>query len=171
MKRWKLEFDRIDEAITDWMGRWGLLLLRISVGLIFFWFGFLKFFPGLSPAETLASSTIQVITGGIIGPRVSLVVLAIWETAIGLGLISGRALRATLLLLFLQMPGTLAPMVIFPELTFTRVPFVLTIEGQYIVKNLVLVSAGIVIGATVRGGGLVTRRSEHPRKTPLDPGG
>ncbi|MFO8175068.1 MAG: DoxX family membrane protein [Gemmatimonadota bacterium] len=140
------------------MGRWGLLLLRISVGIIFFWFGFLKFFPGLSPAETLATRTIEVMTGGLLTPHVALTLLAIWETVIGLGLIFGKALRTTLFLLFLQMPGTISPMFLFPELTFQQVPFVLTIEGQYIVKNLVLVSAGIVIGATVRGGGLVVAR-------------
>jgi hypothetical protein len=56
------------------------------------------------------------------------------------------------------MPGTITPLFLFPELTFRQAPFVLTIEGQYILKNLVLVSAGLVIGATVRGGGLVTRR-------------
>jgi hypothetical protein len=83
--------------------------------------------------------------------------LATWESLIGLGLIFGKALRATLLLLFLQMPGTISPMFFFPDLTFHHMPFVLTIEGQYIVKNLVLVSAGIVIGATARGGGLVSR--------------
>jgi len=155
-------FDSMDRKITAWMGRWGLLLLRISVGIIFFWFGVLKFFPGLSPAETLATRTIEVMTGGLLTPRVSLTILAAWETLIGLGLISGKALRATLFLLFLQMPGTISPMFLFPELTFQQVPFVLTIEGQYIVKNLVLVSAGIVIGATVRGGGLVVAQETGP---------
>jgi len=156
-------FDSLDRGITEWMAHWGLLLLRISVGIIFFWFGLLKFFPGFSPAETLATSTIQVMTGGLVEPRHALIVLATWECLIGLGLILGKALRATLLLLFLQMPGTVSPMFLFPELTFQQIPFVLTIEGQYIVKNLVLVSAGIVIGATVRGGGLVTQSTVTQR--------
>ena len=151
-------FDAIDERITAWMARHGIALLRISVGVVFFWFGFLKFFPGLSPAETLATDTISVMTFGAIEPRVALFILATWECLIGLGLIFGKALRLTLLLLFLQMPGTITPMFFFPELTFRAVPFVLTIEGQYIVKNLVLVSAAIVVGATVRGGRLVSQR-------------
>ena len=159
MSDFQRRFDRLDTAITDWMATWGILLLRISVGVVFFWFGFLKFFPGMSPAEQLATQTIQVMTGGLIEPRVSLVVLAVWEIAIGLGLIFGIYLRATLLLLFLQMPGTITPMFLFPDVTFRQIPFVLTIEGQYIVKNIVLVSAGLVIGATVRGGRLVTRLS------------
>ena len=158
MRRLTEAFDALDQEITEWMAQWGLVLLRISVGIVFFWFGFLKFFPGLSPAESLATESIRVLTGGLIEPRLSLAILATWESLIGLGLISGRFLRTTLLLLFLQMPGTITPLFLFPELTFRQVPFVLTIEGQYIVKNLVLVSAGLVIGATVRGGGLVTRR-------------
>lgn len=143
-------FDRIDESITDWMARTGVLSLRVSLGVVFLWFGVLKFFPGMSPAESLATETIQLMTGGLVPPRVSLVVLALWECAIGVGLITGRALRTTLLLLFLQMPGTVMPLFLFPELSFQSVPFVLTMEGQYIVKNLVLVAAGLVIGATVR---------------------
>jgi uncharacterized membrane protein YphA (DoxX/SURF4 family) len=148
-------FDRIDRVITGWMARYGVTTLRISLGAIFFWFGFLKYFPGLSPAETLATDTIAIVTAGLVGPAAALVILATWECLIGIGLMSGKALRATLLLLFLQMPGTVLPLFFFPELTFRSVPFVLTIEGQYIVKNLVLVSAGFVIGATVRGGRLV----------------
>jgi len=52
------------------------------------------------------------------------------------------------------MPGTLAPLLLSPESTFTQAPFGPTLEGQYIVKNFVLISAGIVVGATVRGGHL-----------------
>lgn len=70
-------------------------------------------------------------------------------------MLTGRFLRATLLLLFLQMAGTLTPLVLFPEQIWSDFPFVLTLEGQYIVKNAVLISAGFVIGATVRGGRLV----------------
>jgi ABC-type uncharacterized transport system permease subunit len=81
---------------------------------------------------------------------VSLPLLAAWESAIGLGLLSGRLLRTTLLLLFVQMPGTLMPLLLFPEETFTRVPLAPTLEGQYIIKNLVLVGAALVIGSTVR---------------------
>jgi uncharacterized membrane protein YphA (DoxX/SURF4 family) len=136
----------------------GIGLLRVSLGLIFLWFGALKFFPGMSPAETLATDTMTLMTAGLLKPEVSIVILAAWECLIGLGLLTGRALRLTLLLLFLQMPGTITPLFLFPEITFQQFPFVLTIEGQYIVKNLVLVSAGLVIGATVRGGRLVSER-------------
>lgn len=143
-------FDKIDDRITQWMARYGLVTLRIGLGIIFFWFGMLKFFPGLSPAEELVRNTVYFMD-----PDVFIPILAGWEVLIGLGLIIGKYMRTTLLLLFLQMPGTILPLFILPEVVWTSFPFGLTLEGQYIVKNLVLVSAGLVLGATVRGGRLV----------------
>ncbi|HJS28174.1 MAG TPA: DoxX family protein, partial [Anaerolineales bacterium] len=140
---------------TNFMARYGILFLRVSLGLVFFWFGILKFFPGLSPAQDLATRTIEVLTLGTITPGISIYLLAVWETLIGLGLIFGVFLRATLLLLFVQMLGTITPLFLFPGESFLRFPYAPTLEGQYIIKNLVLISAGMVIGATVRGGEFV----------------
>jgi hypothetical protein len=89
-------------------------------------------------------------------------ILALWEAAIGLGLILGKGMRLTLLLLFLQMPGTALPLVLLPEVVWTVFPYGLTLEGQYIVKNLVLIGAGLVLGGTVRGGGV----NPEPQDTP-----
>lgn len=155
MESARLSFDRLDERITAWMARHGLRLLRVSVGLVFLWFGFLKFFPGLSPAQDLAIRTIDQLTFGRIPDGVAIVGLATLETLIGVGLIFGLFLRGTLFLLFFQMFGTLTPLVFFPGEVFTRIPYAPTLEGQYIIKNLVLISAGIVVGATVRGGRMV----------------
>ena len=148
-------YRRVDYAITVWMARNGVRLLRISLGVVFAWFGALKFFPGLSPATELATRTIGVLTFGQIPSNVAINILAAWETLIGVGLLTGIAMRATLALLFVQMIGTITPIFLFPELVFTRVPYAPTLEGQYIIKNIVLISAAIAIGATVRGGGLV----------------
>lgn len=148
-------FDDVDVRLTRWMARYGVLLLRISLGIIFFWFGVLKFFPGMSPAQDLAERTIELLSFGIVKPALSIPVLAAWECLIGLGLLTGRFLRATLFLLAAQMVGTLTPLALFPAEVFTRIPYAPTLEGQYIIKNAVLVSAAIVIGATVRGGRLV----------------
>lgn len=145
----------VDEKITNWMAQYGILLLRISLGIVFFWFGILKFFPGISPAQTLATDTIEILTFGLIPPNVSINLLAAWEVLIGLGLIFGVYMRATLFLLFAQMVGTITPIFFFPELVFNYIPYGPTLEGQYIIKNLVLISAGIVIGATVRGGAVI----------------
>jgi uncharacterized membrane protein YphA (DoxX/SURF4 family) len=149
-------FSRVDTRITRWMARYGILLLRLSLGLIFLWFGILKFFPDLSPAEELVERTVQQLTFGYIPAHVANLILAFWETLIGLGLITGIFMRITLLLLFLQMAGTFTPIFLFPAEVFTRIPYAPTLEGQYIIKNLVLISAGIVIGATVRGGKVVS---------------
>lgn len=145
-------FEKMDVAITNWMARYGILFLRIALGVVFFWFGFLKFFPGISPAETLATRTIETLTFGLIPASISLPLLATWESLIGLGLIFGVFMRATLLLLFVQMLGTILPIFFFPHEVFTVFPIVPTLEGQYIIKNTVMISAGLVIGATVRGG-------------------
>jgi uncharacterized membrane protein YkgB len=148
-------FLRADRAITEWMAEHGVTLLRVSLGIVFLWFGALKFFPGLSPAQDLAMRTTRVLTFGLIPDNVSIIVLAAWESLIGLGLLTNKFMRAILFLLFLQMIGTVSPVFLFPAEVFTRAPFAPTLEGQYIIKNLVIVSAAIVIGATVRGGRVI----------------
>lgn len=156
MDNFEVMFNNVDTRITNWMARYGILVLRVSLGIVFFWFGILKFFPDLSPAQELATRTINLLTFGIIPEDVAIILLAAWECLIGLGLIFGKFMRFTLLLLFVQMLGTMSPIFLFPDEVFTRIPYAPTLEGQYIFKNLVLISAGIVIGATVRGGGLVS---------------
>jgi uncharacterized membrane protein YphA (DoxX/SURF4 family) len=147
-------FAFLDPLITKWMARYGILFLRYSIGLIFIWFGGLKFFPGLSPAEDLALATISLLTFGMIPGSFALFSLALFEVLIGILMITGKYLRLTILLLLFQMAGTMSPVVLFPDLVFNQFPFVLTIEGQYIFKNFVVISAAMVIGATVRGGRL-----------------
>lgn len=146
--------DPVDIRITHWMARHGVTLTRIALGTVFLWFGAIKFVAGWSPAGDLAARTIERLTFGVIQPEVGLPLLAAWESLIGLGLLTGKFLRFTLLLLFVQMPGTMLPLIFFPAETFSAFPHSPTLEGQYIIKNVVLVGAAIVIGATVRGGRL-----------------
>lgn len=143
-------FDRVDPIITSWMNRNGLRLLRISVGIVFVWFGVLKFFPGLSPAQDLAINTIKLLTFNLVSETIIINGLAFWEVLIGIGLITGKFMRETLLLLFLQMIGTFSPVLLFPEEVFTRIPYAPTLEGQYIIKNIVIISAGIALGGALR---------------------
>ena len=146
--------DRLDRRITLWLASSSITLLRVALGLLFLWFGALKFIAGASPAEELATRTIETMSFGIVGPAISLPLLAGWEVLIGLGLVTGWFLRATLALLALQMVGTLSPLFLFPGETFNGSFLVPTLEGQYIIKNLVIITAAMVIGATVRGGRL-----------------
>ncbi|MDP9363700.1 MAG: DoxX family protein, partial [Chloroflexota bacterium] len=137
-------FDRLDRRIVSEMRRWGHPLLRWSLGIVFIWFGLLKPF-GVSAATELFERTVYWLP-----PDFFIPLLGWWEVAIGVCLLFRPLTRVALLLLFLQMPGTFLPLILLPEVAFERFPFVPTLEGQYIIKNLVLISAGLVIGGTVR---------------------
>ena len=133
-----------DRRMASWMRYYGHRLLRYSLAIIFIWFGLLK--PlGLSPAAELVANTVYWFP-----PEVVVPVLGWWEVAIGVGLFFRPLLRLALFLLFLQMPGTALPLVLLPGVCFSRFPLGLTLEGQYIIKNLAIISAAIVIGGTVR---------------------
>jgi uncharacterized membrane protein YkgB len=145
--------ERIDRRIAGWMRMYGFLILRISVAIVFVWFGALKFFPGLSPAVELVERTVYWLP-----PRMFIPILAAWEVLIGISLLFRPLIRLAILLLFLQMGGTFLPLVLLPDVTWLRFPYAPTIEGQYILKNLVIIGAALVIGSTVR------QRSQPDRK-------
>lgn len=147
-------YRRVEERLVEWMAAHGISLLRISLGIVLLWFGALKFVPGGSPAERLATATIGKLTFGLLEAPAALLLLAVWETVVGIALVIGTYLRVAIALLLLQMAGTLTPLALFPALTFASFPFAPTMEGQYILKNLVLISAALVVGATTRGGKL-----------------
>lgn len=133
----------------------GITLLRISVGLIFLWFGFLKFFSNTSAAESIASRTVSWLTAGVLSSEVSMPVLAVLECLIGIGILTKKYMQLVIPLLYFQMAGTLLPLVIFPRETWEIIPLVPTLEGQYIIKNAILISAGIVLGVVSKGGKLI----------------
>lgn len=131
----------IDRVIIQTLNRISLPTLRISLGIIFIWFGALK--PlGNSPANDVITKTVYWFN-----PDIFIPILGIWEIAIGLCLLYAPFIRAGLFLLALQMPGTFLPLILLPEVCFVNFPFDLTLEGQYIVKNLVLIGAAIVVGS------------------------
>jgi uncharacterized membrane protein YkgB len=140
----KTSWNILDIRITSWMNRYGQFLLRWSLGIIFIWFGALKPF-GLSPAQELVSNTVYFVN-----PDWFIPLLGWWEVAIGVGILYRPLIRPAIFLLFLQMPGTFLPLVLLPKVCFTDFPWGLTMEGQYIIKNLVLISAALVIGGKVR---------------------
>ncbi|MGH2646729.1 MAG: DoxX family membrane protein [Ginsengibacter sp.] len=120
-------------------------ILRISIGIVYFWFGVLKFFQGLSPAEQLAMQTIHRITFGLINDHLNIIILASWECVIGVFLVAGKWVRPALLLLFLHMICTFTPFVFFPHQIFNVAPYGLSLTGQYIVKNIIIIAAGLVL--------------------------
>ncbi len=147
--------DHLDRAATRLMARYSLRLLSISMGLVFVWFGALKL-VGMSPAEPLIRDTLDFLPGTLVSPLILL--LAIWEVAIGIGFLSGKAKRVVLIMLLLQMAGAMSPLILAPERLWETFPLVWTLEGQYVFKDIILISAGLVIGATNRGGGLSAKR-------------
>ncbi|MGI9049827.1 MAG: DoxX family membrane protein [Rubrobacteraceae bacterium] len=169
MKIPHVEPNQLEDSVTRWLVRYSIPLLRISLGGVFLLFGALKFFPNVSPIEALASRTVGVLTFGLILAGVSMILLAALECAIGIGLLTGLYPRLTLVLLGLQMIGATSPLVIFPGEIFAGPFHAPTLVGQYIIKDVVLISAGLVLGATLRGGRIVTervRRAEDYRSYP-----
>jgi uncharacterized membrane protein YkgB len=140
----RLGLEPLDRRIAGWMQRNGLFVLRIGLAVVFIWYGILK--PlGMSPAAELVRRTVYFVP-----PDLFIPILGWWEVAIGIGLLFRSLNRTAIFLLFLQMPGTLLPLVLLPEVCFTQIPWGLTLEGQYIVKNAVLIGAALVVGGTVR---------------------
>ena len=138
-------FDKVDRRVTTWMAKNGLLFLRLSLGLVYLWFGALKLFPQASPASELIRRSFEFLPGDLIIPAIGVL-----EIIIGLGFFSGLFLRLTILLMGFHIIGALSPAVLEPSAVWQQFPFILTMEGQYMVKNSVLIAAAIVLGATVR---------------------
>jgi len=120
-------------------------LLRYSTGFIYFYFGFLKFYTDLSPAELLATQTIMRMWPWHVEADVVLVWIAAAETLIGLAFLFNVGLRYVFWLFLLHQLGTFMPFVLYPELTFKFAPFAPTMEGQYILKNLISLAAGLTV--------------------------
>ncbi len=120
-------------------------MLGISIGLVYLWFGLPKFFSGVSPAEELAIKTIHSLTLGVLPDRPAYLLLALWETVVGLGLIMGLRYRIIFQLAILHMICTFTPLFLFPELTFGGNAPVPTLTGQYILKNLIILSALVIL--------------------------
>lgn len=133
-----------DRRIAGLMERFGVPMLRVAIGIVFVWFGGLKL-VGVSPAADLVAATVYVVSPDLFVP-----ILGVWEVVIGLCLLYRPLIRLGILLLFLQMPGTFLPIVLLPDVVFTTIPYGLTVEGQYIIKNLVIIGAALVVGGTVR---------------------
>ena len=146
--------DRVDRLPTGWMNRYATRMIQISLGVIFGWFGALKFFPGLSPAEGLVRATVTellTVFGLASFPAtVALIFLAGWEVVIGLGFLLDVRRRVVVWMLLVHMIGTALPLVLLPEIVWTQFPHGLTLEGQYIIKNLALVGGAMAVGASSR---------------------
>ncbi|HEX9659687.1 MAG TPA: hypothetical protein VGA18_05270 [Rhodothermales bacterium] len=144
-----MDFEVLDRHIASFMHRWGTAALKFSLAIIFIWFGILK--PlGMSPAASLVLMTVDWMPG--LTSEGWLSVIGWWEVLIGVTFLFRKTVRIAIALLAVQMVGTLLPLIVLPEVTFQSggVPFLPTMEGQYIIKNLLIISAALVVGGTVR---------------------
>ncbi len=144
-----INLDTLDSRIAEFMKRKGNPALRYSLAVIFIWFGLLK--PlGISPAAALVKETVAWMP--FFSPRIWVDIIGWWEVLIGILFLFKKTIRLAILLLALQMIGTFLPLLILPEITFQtgKIPYGLTLEGQYIIKNLLIISAALVIGGSVR---------------------
>lgn len=141
-------FQEIDQFIAATMQQWGIPAIRLSFAVIFVWFGILK--PlGLSAAAPLVLATVDWMP--LLSAENWLSVIGWWEVVIGICFLFRSTLRIAIALLFLQMVGTFMPLVILPGVTFQEglMPFGPTVEGQYIIKNLMIISAALVVGGSL----------------------
>ncbi|MEW1952347.1 DoxX family membrane protein [Terrabacter sp. NPDC080008] len=125
-----------------------LVVLRVSLGLVFLGFGVLKFFPGLSPAEAIASATLDRLTFGLVSGHTAVLVTAVTETVIGLTLVTGRFLRVGLVVLAGALVGIMSPLALFTAELFPHGP---TLMGQYVLKDIVLAASALVVAAYALG--------------------
>jgi uncharacterized membrane protein YkgB len=152
--------ERIDDTVVRFLRRWSIVVLRVSVAVVFIWFGALKVFD-VTPVADLVGDTVYWVDPDWFVP-----LLGVFEIAVGMGLLVRRYLRTVLGLFALQMVGTFLVLVVQPEVAFQDGnPLLLTVEGEFVVKNLVLLSAGMVVGATVRRDRAIVRHAESPEAT------
>ncbi|MGH3829362.1 MAG: hypothetical protein ACRDRS_02755 [Pseudonocardiaceae bacterium] len=150
--------DKWEAAQHRWLMRHSITALRISMGLVIFGFGVLKYFPGFSPAQDLILADARVLSFGLVPAvvpgSVVMVLIATVECVIGLSLITGRALRVINYLIASWIVGILSPIVVLPARLFSGPDHMPTMEGQYVLKDVILLAAAMVIATTVRGGAI-----------------
>lgn len=137
-------------ALDEWLAKYSFPLLRISLGLVIFGFGFLKYFPGVSPAQDLVLHVNHVLTFGLVPDQVTLPLFATVESLLGLSLITGLGLRYLVYPLTVWAVAILSPLVLFPGELFSGPHHAPTLDGQYVIKDIILFAACLVVTARVR---------------------
>lgn len=116
-------------------------MLVISIGIVYLWFGSLKFFPGASPAEALAKETLDKLVLGLIPTYITYFMLALWEVTIGIFLLLNLRKKVLIYIAILHILFTFTPLFLLPSSSFNLHFYSLTIVGQYIIKNLIIFSS------------------------------
>lgn len=158
----KTRTDSAEARIHAWLVGHSLTFLRLSMGAVMLGFGILKYFPDLSPAQGLVVATLHRLTAGlvpgVVSGRAAMDCVATLECSIGLLLLTGRWMRPTVALLLVHLVGILSPVLLLPGRVFGGPHHMPTLEGQYVLKDVILLAAGLVIATTVRGSALTVRQ-------------
>lgn len=143
-----------EATIHRWLMRYSITALRISMGAVYLGFGILKYFPGVSPAQDLALATTHLLSFGLVPALVTdsaaMALIATLECTVGLLLITGRWLRMTISLLAIHLVGILSPIVLLTGRMFDGPHHMPTLEGQYVLKDVIVLTAAMVIATTMR---------------------
>jgi uncharacterized membrane protein YkgB len=97
----------------------------------------------------VAGETVSRVTFQLLDAREALRVLGCVECAIGISLLLGFRPKAVFVIFLVHMAGTIMPLFVLPELMFKVAPFAPTMEGQYVLKNLVMAAAGWAVLASL----------------------
>lgn len=136
-----------DARIIHILRAYSLPLSRFALFLIFFWFGILKVI-GASPASPMVLALLHT-TMPFFEPNLFLVCFGLFEALIGLCFLIPRLERVAIALLIIHLFTTILPLFLMADMTWSR-PFVPTMEGQYIIKNILILALAVGIGAHLR---------------------
>lgn len=155
-------FEQLENRLHHLLVLHSITFLRVSVGVVFLGFGVLKFFPNVSPAQNLAEATTHILTFALVPGSVAIVLIGAVESFIGICMLLGRWMRLAVWLLVGEFVGILSPLVLLPDRLFSGPHHAPTLEGQYVIKDITLVAAGMVIAAATFRGGRLTRDDPPP---------
>ena len=148
--------EHVDAVTHRWLVAHSITLLRFSLGAVFLTFGALKLFPDVSPAESLVEATTSAMTFGLVSGWWPCLAVGVVECVIGACLITGRGMRAAIYMLCALFVGMLSPLVLLAPRLFSGPHNAPTIEGQYVLKDVILIAATLVLATTLRGGTLTS---------------
>jgi uncharacterized membrane protein YkgB len=142
-----MKIKNIDRTIIKWLRVSFLPIARIAIFIIYFYFGALKLF-GQSPATPLAAA-LAAKTIGIQHFKLAFNLLAIYECIIGILFLLPKATRIVIPMLFIHLIIVCSPLILVPHLAWVK-PFIPTLEGQYVIKNIAIIALGIGIAAQTK---------------------
>lgn len=135
----KIRFEDIYFRFSHKMEKHSVNILRVSLAIIYVWFGVLKIL-GMSPADELVEQTVYWFK-----PEIFIPILGFCEVLIGVGLLIKQLIPYTIVLLLMHMAATFFPIFILKNICFDAFPYCPTLAGQYIIKNLILISGTLVV--------------------------